>query len=241
MLLVAEQGPRRGSLPGLPQVGPGRGHHRRGDRRRHAARPGPRRGGRRDPEPRAGRRGARSTTARIPTPPRATRRMEAPAVRAARTCAADLAALLASPDLCSQALDLGAVRLHGAHQHHRRARAATRPSCASRRPARRWPWRSTATAATAHLSPREGARLAVAECCRNLSVRGRAAGGRHQLPELRQPGAARDHGAARRGHRGHGRGLPVLRDAHHRRQREPLQRDARRRRSTPRRCWASWA
>ena len=59
--------------------------------------------------------------------------------------------------------------------------------------------------------------------------RGRAAGGRHQLPELRQSRAARDHGAAGGGHRRHGGSLPLLRDAHHRRQRQPLQRNAGRR------------
>ena len=47
-----------------------------------------------------------------------------------------------------------------------------RPSCASRKPAQRSRCRSTATAATVSLSPREGAKLLVAECCRNLSTVG---------------------------------------------------------------------
>ena len=52
------EGPRGRGLPGLPQVGPGRGHHRPGDRRRHDAGEGPRRGGGRDPGQAAGRRSA---------------------------------------------------------------------------------------------------------------------------------------------------------------------------------------
>ena len=71
-----------------------------------------------------------------------------------------------------QALDLGAVRLHGAHQHRAGSgrRRGRDPHQGNRRP--RWPWRSTATAGTARCRPREGARLAVAECCRNLSTVG---------------------------------------------------------------------
>ena len=80
-----------------------------------------------------------------------------------------------------------------------------------------------------YLSPREGAQLAVAECCRNLSTVGARARGRHQLPQLRQSRAAGDYGAARGSHRRHGGCLPLLRHAHHRRQRQPVQRNAGRR------------
>ena len=59
-------------------------------------------------------------------------------------------------------------------------------------------------------------------------VRRRHADRRHQLPELRQPRAARDHVAAGRGDRGHRRSVPRARRADHRRQRQPLQRDQRR-------------
>ena len=73
-----------------------------------------------------------------------------------------------------------------------------------------------------YLSPREGAQAGGGGMLPQPGDGGRAAGGGHQLPELRQSGAAGDHGAARGGHRGHGGGLPVLRDAHHGRQREPV-------------------
>ena len=77
-----------------------------------------------------------------------------------------------------------------------------------------------------YLSPREGAKLAVAEALPQSLDRRRAPGGRHQLPELRQSRAARDHGAAGGGHRGDVRSLPLLRHPDHRRQRQPLQRNA---------------
>ena len=53
--------------------------------------------------------------------------------------------------------------------------------------------------------------------------------GRGQLPQLRQPRAPRGHVAAVRGRRRHGRGLPGPRPPGHRRQRQPLQRERRRR------------
>ena len=78
-----------------------------------------------------------------------------------------------------------------------------------------------------YLNPRRGAMLAVAEAARNVACAGGVPIGAHQLPELRQPRAARDHVAARRGDRGHGRGVPGARHPDHRRQRQPLQRDRR--------------
>ncbi len=53
-----------------------------------------------------------------------------------------------------------------------RARAAMPPSSALKKPAPASRCRSTATAVTARFLPREGARLLVAECCRNLSTVG---------------------------------------------------------------------
>ena len=55
----------------------------------------------------------------------------------------------------------------------------------------------------------------------------RAADRRDQLPELRQPAAARDHVAVRARGRRHGRGVPRARHPDHRRQCQPLQRDRR--------------
>ena len=57
-------------------------------------------------------------------------------------------------------------------------------------------------------------------------LRGRREAARdHQLPQLRQPAAARDHGPVRRLPRGHGRGLPRARLPDRERQRQPLQRE----------------
>ena len=80
-----------------------------------------------------------------------------------------------------------------------------------------------------YLSPREGARLIVAECCRNLATAGAlpvAATnnlnfGNPERPEIMAQFVEAIEGMAR--------SLRLLRDAHHRRQRQPLQRDPRRR------------
>ena len=68
-----------------------------------------------------------------------------------------------------------------------------------------------------------GARRGGAQC----GLRGRPADRRHELPELRQPRAAGDHVAVRRGGRGSGRRVPRARHSDHRRQRQPLQRNRR--------------
>ena len=165
------QGPGRGGLRGVPQVGPGGRGNRHGDRRRQTAREASWRG--RWPRfpiaswPTK----RRSTTARTPAAaPRPAWKL--PAAASPPTCRAALPVLLAAPDLCSkrwiwQQYDYQ-VRTNTVAGPGRR----TRPSSASRRPARRSPCRSTATAATRYLSPREGAKLAVAEACRNLSTVG---------------------------------------------------------------------
>ena len=112
----------------------------------------------------------RSTTARTRCPT-ARAPIDAPAIAERQSGGGpDRASRLGRPLL--KALDLAAVRPHGAHQHDCRVPAETPPSCASRRPVVRSPWRSTATAATRIFRPREGAKLAVAECCRNLSTVG---------------------------------------------------------------------
>ena len=74
-------------------------------------------------------------------------------------------------------------------------------------------------------APRRHARARRSGAQRRL--RRRAADRRHQLPELRQSRAPRDHVAARRGDRRPGRRLPGPRHSDHRRQRQPLQRDRR--------------
>ena len=88
-----------------------------------------------------------------------------------------------------------------------------------------------------YADPVEGGKQAVAEAYRNLCAVGAQAAGDHQLPQLRQPAAARDHGPVRRLRRRHGRGLPRARLPGRERQRLPLQRDqGRRRRRASRSC-----
>ncbi len=70
----------------------------------------------------------------------------------------------------------------------------------------------------AYLDPKLGAMHAVAEAARKVACTGATAGGRDQLPELRQSGEAGDHGAAFRGDRRHRRGLHGAGNADHRRQ-----------------------
>ena len=73
-----------------------------------------------------------------------------------------------------------------------------------------------------YLSPREGAHAGGGRMLPQPGDRGRAAGSRHQLPEFRKSGAARNHGPACGSYRGHVRSLPLLRDPHHGRQRQPV-------------------
>ena len=73
-----------------------------------------------------------------------------------------------------------------------------------------------------YLNPRRGAMLALAEAARNVACAGAPAHRRHELPELRQSRAARDHVAARGSGRGPGRRLSCARHSNHRRQRQPL-------------------
>ena len=75
--------------------------------------------------------------------------------------------------------------------------------------------RRPGTRAASRRSPRP-----IATCARSAP-----AAGDHQLPQLRQPAAARDHGPIRRLRRRHGRGLPRARLPGRERQRPPLQRD----------------
>ena len=137
-----------------------------------------------------------------------------------------LLTLLAVADDRQQALDLPPVRPHGAHQH-------AGPAGHGRRGRAREGHRPRAGDVDRRQRPlllarsEQGAKLAVAEAARNVACAGAVPIGVTEQPELRQPGAARDHVAVRRGGRGHRRGVPRVRDAGHRRQRQPLQRDRR--------------
>ena len=79
------------------------------------------------------------------------------------------------------------------------------------------------------LDPYLGAAMSVAEATRNVSDHRRPPAGRHELPQLRRPDAARGVLAARRGGARPGRRVPGARAAGHRRQRLALQRVAGRR------------
>ena len=74
----------------------------------------------------------------------------------------------------------------------------------------------------AYLDPKLGAMHAVAEAARKVAMHRRNARRRHQLPQLRQSGEARNHGAAFRRHRRHRRSLHRAWHADHRRQRFSL-------------------
>ena len=223
MLLVADKGREDEVFRGLPQVGPGSG----GDRRRSpatascgcgsTARSWPRFPTASWPTKR------RSTTARTPSrcgaSPWKRRSCRRP------TCRPRCPTLLAAPDLCSKRW------IWEQYDYQVRTNTVAGPGADAAIVRIKETGTSIAMSLDGngrycYLSPREGAKLAVAECCRNLSTVGAQPGGRHQLPELRQSRAARDHGAAGGGHRGHGRGLPLLRHADHRRQRQPVQRNA---------------
>ena len=105
------------------------------------------------------------------------------------------------------------------------ARAATPRWCASTAPTRASRSAPTARRAIAIADPYEGGKQAVAECYRNLTRGRRDAARDHQLPQFRQPAAARDHGPDRRLPRGHGRGVPRARLPDRVGQRLALQRD----------------
>ena len=108
-------------------------------------------------------------------------------------------------------------------------RAATPPSCASRKPTRPSPCRSTATAATATSIRAKARKLIVAECCRNLATAGATPVAATNNLNFGNPERPEIMAQLVEAIEGHGGGLHVLRDADHRRQRQPLQRDARRR------------
>ena len=155
------------------------------------------------------------------------------------TAAPTCLALLRSPRL-----GLPPVRPPAVLEHGGRARAPTPRCCAWPGPGCRPPRRGVG--ADHRLQPARRARSTPAPAPRSSWPRawptwpasGADAGGRRQLPQLRQPRASRGHVAALRVHRRDGRGLPGPGAAGDRRQRQPLQRERRAPTSTPRRCSA---
>ena len=202
MLLVVKKGREAEVERDLREVGPARGAHRRRHRRRPAARQGSRHGRRRDSEHRARRRGAglrpADDAARLSRRGAAARpvaRSPPPAPQDALLRAARVA------DDREQALGLPPVRPHGAHQH-----ASCSPGMGAGVVRVKGTTRALAMSIDGngrycYLDPRRGAMLAVAEAARNVACAGARADRRDQLPELRQPRAAGDHVAVRRGGR----------------------------------------
>ena len=225
-----QEGPRGRSRGDLREMGPARGAHRRGHDRRRAARQGSRRGRRRDSEHARSSTKRRSTTARRRGPPtstrardwttagivgggrrrrrmRSSRLLASPTVASKRWVYRQYDHMVRTNTLVLAGMGAGVVRVKGTDRALAMSTDGNGRYC--------------------YLDPRRGAMLAVAEAARNVACAGGAADRRHQLPELRQSRAPRDHVAARRGHRGHGRRLPRARHSDHRRQRQPLQRNRR--------------
>ena len=163
--------------------------------------------------------------------------VRADAQRASRSPAATASAVVAARDGAAaadglpgprqQALDLGAVRPHGHGRHACSGRAATPRSCASTAPAAAWRSPPTARRATATPIRSIGGTQAVAEAWRNLTAVGARPLAITNCLNFGNPERPRDHGPARRLHRGHGRGLPGARLPGRVRQRLALQRDRR--------------
>ena len=229
MLLVVKKGREAEVERDLREVGPARGAHRRGHRRRPAAREGPRHGRRRDSEHARSSTRRRSTTGRRRARPTSTRCSALDAGVAAAGAAPQDALLRAarvadrSP---ASAGSTGSTTTWSART--RSCSPAWAPaSCASRARRARSRCRSTATAATA------------------TSIRGAARCSRSPKRRATSPAPARmpigatnclNFGNPERPEimwqfveavAGHRRGLPRARHADHRRQRQPLQRDRR--------------
>ena len=117
------QRPRGRSLPRLQEVGPGSRRNRHRHRRRQAPRPASRRDRRRDPQSRTGRRSAplRSSAHHSAGTANGSGRS-----RRCKNGAGRAAPIARRARHLLQALDLGAVRLSGPHQHADQARAVGR-------------------------------------------------------------------------------------------------------------------
>ena len=192
MLLVAKKGREAGSRAHLREVGPARGTDRPGDGRWDAAGQGTRAGRRGDSESSADRRSAgvpaADGTARVPRG-RPTARS-----RSARTAVADanaaLMELLASPSIASKQwayrqydhmVQTNTISLPGLGSGVVRIKDTDRALAMS----------VDGNGRYCYLDPRRGAALAVAEAARNVACAGARPAWRHQLPQFRQPRAAR--------------------------------------------------
>ena len=227
MLIVAKRGREDEVLAHLPQVGPGRGGHRASHRRRAAC-----------GSSTAGRRSRTSPSTPLTDGAPVYDRPTQQALRAGR--AAGIRSVVGPA-----AGGITARRCSRCSRGRRsRARSgsfgSTTTSCGWGRPCGPGRRRGGGARRADREGPRPGGRLQRAVRVPR-PVRGRAAGGGgvraerllrgrraarpDRLPELRQPRAAGDHVAVRRGDARHRRGLPRAGRPGGEREREPLQRD----------------
>ena len=137
-----------------------------------------------------------------------------------------------------QAVGVSPVRPHGPDEHPRGARHGSGSHSGQRDVARS----CVVGGLQREVRLSRPVRRRAARGCGSIPQRrvcGRAADRSDQLPEFRQPAAARHHVAVRPRRRRDGARLPGARHSDHRRKRKPLQRDRRRREFCPRRCWVS--
>ena len=173
MLAIVAAGAWEGVKAVLRPLGPRRHHRRRGDRHQAPARVLPRRDGRRHGRRRPGR-AAHATSSR-----RSGRRTRStsPSIRTTiplPDAALDeiLLDLIGSPNIASRRWVWRAVRPPGAAQHGDRSPAATRRSCASRRPGAGIAVCTDGNGRQTYLDPYRGGKAAVAEAARNVSCVG---------------------------------------------------------------------
>ena len=110
-----------------------------------------------------------------------------------------------------QALGVGAIRSRHPRQYRAAPRAAMRPWSGSIDGPKALALTCDVTPRYCEADPFEGGKQAVAECWRNITAVGGRAARRDRQSQFRQSGTARDHGATRRLHPRHRRGLPGAR------------------------------
>ena len=263
MVAIVEPAPLGGRPGGLRALGPAGGDHRPGHRAAGHRHPHRARTGAARSMPTAGPSPAPSSWPGCRPAPWRRRRSSSTASRAPRRAAGRprLPAHPRIPWTCCRCAARTRARCSSPSSARRTSRRATRSSSSTTPTSSPTPWprpgrgaavlriKGTTKALVATtdgnapvgaLDPWLGAAMSVAEAARNVSITGRAAPGRHQLPQLRRPHAPGGVLAARRGRprprrRVHGAG-----PARHRRQRLALQRGARARRSRRRPRSASW-
>ena len=94
-----------------------------------------------------------------------------------------------------EALGMGAVRLQGSDEHDSPDPAADAAIVRIKETGTSIAMSLDGNGRYCYLDPREGTKLVVAECCRNLSTVGALPVADDEQPQFREPGAPRDYGA----------------------------------------------